>query len=110
MLIPKLTLAARGPYTFWRVASILVVGAMMASAGFTFFFIYENMYNALTNAVVIEKLSSSVNTYVVDLPRFYKTQALLEKKNERITLPPDLRNIFAWKEASVPYATSTKKK
>jgi len=82
---------------------------MTAIAGFIAFFIYQSMYAALSNAVVIEALSPSANLYVVDLPKFSKTQALLEKKGEPIAIPPNLRNIFAFQEESSSYATSSKK-
>lgn len=101
---------ARGPYTSWRVASIVIVGIMTAATGFTAFFIYDTLHSTLSNAIEIEALSSSVSASVIDLPNFSKTQDLLQKKAEVVSLPANLRNVFAFQEVAPPYATSAKKK
>ncbi|OGH94180.1 MAG: hypothetical protein A2538_01430 [Candidatus Magasanikbacteria bacterium RIFOXYD2_FULL_41_14] len=92
-----------GNYLGWRIASIIVVGTMLASALFSAWFIYHNIYNTIANSMTVVILGSSPYVEALDDTALQKARASLKLKNIVVTWPKNIRNIFSYPEI----ATST---
>jgi len=100
-----------GKYFFWRIFSIIVMGALISGVIFTSFFIYSKIYFTIANIEVIATLSEHANLTVLDLPGYEKAQKLITLKTEKNKIPKDIRNIFFYaNELNYDKATTTKSK
>lgn len=93
----------------WRLISIFVVGFLTAAAGFTFYFIYQNIYNTIANTNAIVILNSELNISNVDINTFKKVESIMEMKQTAAssTIPNSLKYIFDYEKSPITITTST---
>lgn len=102
----------KGRYAFWRMVYILIFALLLGVMGFTYYFIYQNIYSTIANTHIITALKTSVNIYNLDIAGFQKAAGAIEKKQKIEYLPATARNIFNYSSApaapsSTPVTTST---
>ena len=83
-----------GHYRAWRLASIGIVGFLGLAVILTIYFIYNNIYTTLSNSNVILILSNSPQSDMIDVDAYEKAKEIIIKKQQAITIPSKLRNIF----------------
>jgi len=99
-----------GHYRAWRLASIGIVGFLGLAVILTIYFIYNNIYTTLSNSNVILILSNSPQSDMIDVDAYEKAKEIIIKKQQAITIPSKLRNIFTYDESgtkSKNFSTST---
>lgn len=99
-------------YTAWRLASIGIVGLLSLAVLITIYFIYNNIYNTLSNSNAILVLSSSPQSDTIDITAYEKAKKIITTKQQAVIIPNKLRNIFSYgSEHSTPISSvsSTKK-
>ncbi len=92
----KLSFSKPGPYLAWRIASIVVIGAMAGSVLLSSYYIYQNIYRTLVDATTIVQLNASMGFENIDLEMFNKDKSLIALKKTPGTLTAHARNIFAF--------------
>lgn len=85
-----------GNYLGWRIASIVVIGAMLTSALASAWFIYYNIYTTIANTTAITILGSTQYIDAVNTEEFEKAHALLQTKSITTVWTKNLRNIFEY--------------
>jgi len=101
-----------GHYRAWRLASIGIVGFLGLAVIFTIYFIYNNIYNTLSNSNVILILSNSPQSDTIDVDAYEKAKEIIAKKEQITSIPIKLRNIFIYDESNTkpPNTTTTTSK
>lgn len=108
----KKNLKTTNRYTAWRLASICTVGILGLVIIITIYFIYNNIYNTLSNSNAILILSSSPQSDTIDIEAYTQAKKTISKKEQTIIIPNDLRNIFIYGQTRpipINSVTSTKK-
>lgn len=108
----KLLPAERQKFLGWRIAYLLVIGALLASGLLTVSFVYQNIYNTLANSYAIVILSTDLSMDRVDMNAFAAAEQAIARKNTGVDLPKNLRNVFLFGPVatSTPTTTATAKK
>jgi len=91
----------------WRLIYIVATGLILSMALFFAFFIYQNIYNTLSNTLAIGIINAGTDIDIVDDKAYDKARELVKNKNIGIVVPDKIRNIFINYENST--STSIKK-
>ncbi len=95
-------------YTLWSIASILLMGIMVACIIGSSYYIYDRVNRTLTDANTIVILNSAARVDDVNIVGFEKAKTAIASKTETSTVPTSLRNIFVFVSTTPPnYATSS---
>jgi len=100
----KLHLQKTGPFLGWRIASIVLVGAMAASIILTGYFMYQNIYRSLDDANTIIVLNAMDGFDSIDLTTFNKAKTQVQLKRDIPPLTARIRNIFDFSSSTSPHA------
>ncbi len=97
-------------YAAWRLASIGTMGILSLTIILTIYFIYDNIYNTLSNGNAIIILSNSPLSDTIDVEAYEKVKKIITKKQQTNSIPTKLRNIFYYgQEPPKPIAPDGKK-
>jgi len=107
--LAKKELKIHSRYTFWRITSIIVMGFLGLSTLFTVSFIYNNIYDTITNSAIILSLNNEMPEDMLDLQLFETAQNLVKKKKITTTIPSDMRNIFLYGTGAATSTSNIKK-
>ncbi|OGH87813.1 MAG: hypothetical protein A3J93_05280 [Candidatus Magasanikbacteria bacterium RIFOXYC2_FULL_42_28] len=94
-------------YLWWRVTSIIVVGAMFGSALFSIWFIYSNIYTTISNTAAIAVWESTPSTDAVDITAYEQAQKNLLLKSTTTEWPANPRDIFNYADATTTTSATT---
>lgn len=94
-----------GRYGFWRIFYLLILGLLAGGVMFTFYFIYQNIYNTLTNTRVIIAIKSDMNWFSLDLEAYERAKSMIEQKKSKNEIPTNLKNIFFYNSNTITSST-----
>lgn len=83
-----------GKYAGWRLLSIVLVGLLLSTALFTFYFIYNNIYATMADANAVLILNTQLGGEAIDQAAYEKAVQLLAVKNTPFVIPTTTRDIF----------------
>lgn len=92
----NIELKPRGRFLYWRIINLLIGGILAGGALFTFYFIQQSIFSAISNANAIVSLKSSVNMDIIDLAAFEQATKSIGLKNAKVKIEPNIRNIFVY--------------
>lgn len=85
-----------GPYFYWHVLNIIIIGFFALATLLTFFFVRENIYATMVNSSAIVAIKTSGNYDALDLNAFDAVEKMLKEKKSVKYLVDDLRNMFEY--------------
>lgn len=86
----------KGQYNFWRIINIVTLGILAAAIACTYYFIYQNINNTITNTAIITALKPNINWSSLDIGAYEQAQKIILQKKNIIQIPSKLRNIFSY--------------
>lgn len=94
---------------FWRLVYFVITGIILCAIILFAFFIYQNIYNTLSNTLAIGIINAGTDIDIVDDKAYNKARELIKNKKIEISAPTKIRNVFIIQEQNAA-STSTKSK
>lgn len=96
-----------GKYALWRFINIIIMGALIGGALLTYVFIYQNIYNTISNTYAITELNANINWTALNSQDYTKAQDILKQKAEIKQISRTIRNIFSYAGSSIPTSSTS---
>lgn len=91
---------------WWRISTIVILGLLSGCVIAGVVFVYNYMFRTLDSVQSLQSLNAEVSVNKLDSDSFNQAMKLVALKNDPISIPNNLRNIFSYSSSTASTALS----
>lgn len=99
----------RGKFGVLKIISLSVLGIVLLAVAVSFYYLYQNIFNAYANFGAIASYDVIARVEVIDKNIFKKTKEIKNLKLKITAIPTSIRNVFIYKEIATTTPSKTTK-